>query len=111
MSDLRRKSRIPVKRLPAPVEWILKNATGQQLDYLNRIGKSSEFGTFVNLIARFKDYNVYEVYRYQAKDEKELAYFRAAKVGEVAGLDALIMVCQAAGDEIVRRRKAREVKE
>ena len=109
-TDKRKRTRIPVKKLP-PVEWLLKSATIEQLQYLSRIGRGEEFATFVNLISKFKDYNVYEIYRYQAKDPEDLAYFRAAKVGEVAGLDALILACQGAQDEIVRRRKLREVKE
>lgn len=108
-TDKRRKAQVPIKRLPSPVEWILKNATGQQLDYLDRMARSQEFSVFINLISRFKEYNVYEVYRFVAKDEKELAYFRAGKIGEVAGLDAIILASQAARDEITRRKRMKEV--
>lgn len=108
-TDKRHKSKIPVNKLPGPVEWMLKNATLQQLQYMRAQAASVNFQIFVNLISRFKDYNVYEVFRYMAKDDKDLALFRAAKRGELAGLDAYIMVCQMAGDEIARRKKIKEI--
>ncbi len=110
MTDQRRKTQVPIRKVPEPVEWILKNSTFQQLQYLNSIARSSDFSVFVNLVGKFKEFNVYEVYRYRTTSPEDLAYFRAAKVGEVAGLDALIMACQGAQDEINRRRKLREVK-
>lgn len=88
------KGKIPVKTIPAPVAWILKNATGAQLDFLQRMGKAEDFKDFVNLISNFKHYNVYEVFNTPVSKPEELVALRAAKVGEVAGLDALIMVCQ-----------------
>ena len=108
--DKRRKAKIPVKNVPVPVQWLLKNATGGQLDYLDRMGKGEEFRDFVNLISNFKHYNVYEAFNYIAKDEKDLALFRASKRGELAGLDALIMVCQLAKEEKERRKKLKEVR-
>mgnify|MGYP001620117152 FL=1 len=105
--DKRRKTRIPVRTMPQPVAWILQNATGEQLDYLNRMAKSEEFKTFINLISRFKQYNIEEVFRYPAKTEADLVYFRAAKVGEVVGLDAIIMAAQLAQDEIIRRKRVK----
>lgn len=105
MEDKRRKNKIPIRTMPLPVLWILQNATGEQLEYLNRMAKSEEFKTFINLISKFKQYNIEEVFRYGAKSEADLAYFRASKVGEVAGLDAIIMVCQLAQEELDRRRK------
>ena len=107
--DKRKHSKIPIRKLPEPVEWLLRNITGQQLEYLDRIGKSEEFRTFVNLVGKFKDHNVYEIYRYKASSADDLAYFRAGKVGEVAGLDALLFACQGAGEEIARRKRMREV--
>lgn len=110
MEDKRRKTRIPIKKLPSPVEWILKNSTGQQLDYLNRMAKSDEFMIFVNLVRKFKDYNVYEVFMAEVTSNDELSLIRAAKRGEIAGLDALIMACQGAQDEIERRKRMKEVR-
>jgi hypothetical protein len=107
MEDKRRKPKLPIRTMPAPVAWILNNATMEQLDYLNRMAKSGEFKTFINLISRFKQYNIETVFRYEAKSEADLTYFRASKRGEVAGLDTIIMVAQYAQDEVERRRKVK----
>ena len=107
MDDKRRKSKIPVKTIPLPVQWILKNATGSQLDVLNSIGKSETFKDFLNLISNFKHYNVYEVFNASINSPEELVAFRASKRGEVAGLDALIMACQLAKEEKERRKNAK----
>lgn len=104
MEDKRRKSKIPIKTIPAPVEWILKNATGSQLDFLNNIARSDSFKDFVNLVSNFKHYNVYEVYNTPITNAQELVILRAAKRGEVAGLDALIMASQLAKEEKERRK-------
>ena len=105
--DKRRRTKVEVRSMPPPVEWILKNATGEQLEYLSRMSSSSDFKTFANLIGRFKEYNVYEVFRYIAKDENDLALFRASKRGEIAGLDALLLAAQMASDGIKRRKKVK----
>lgn len=107
--DKRKRSKIPMRRLPEPVEWLLKNSTGQQLSYLDRMAKSEEFRVFITLVEKFKHHHVYEIYRYVATSADDLAYFRAGKVGEVAGLDALLLACQGAGDEISRRKRMKEV--
>ena len=103
------KAKIPVKNIPAPVEWILKNATGAQLDFLNSLAKSDSFKDFVNLVSNFKHYNVYEVYNTPISNPNELIILRAAKRGEVAGLDALIMASQLAKEEKDRRKVVKEV--
>lgn len=77
----------------------------QQLEYLHNLTKSSTFPTFVKIISIFKDYNVYQVFKYSATSDQDLALFRAAKRGELAGLDAILMVSQMAKDEIDRRRR------
>ena len=38
-----RKTKIPVKTVPEPVTWLLNNATGQQLDFLNRLSSDPDF--------------------------------------------------------------------
>lgn len=86
------------------MEWLLKHATGQQLDFLNSLARHPDFSAFVRLVGDFKHYNVYEVFNFKMKDEADLAYFRAAKVGEVVGLDVLIYAAQGAADEIKRRK-------
>ena len=103
--DKRRKAKIPVKNVPAPVAWMLQNATGTQLNFLNGLSKSSDFKEFVRLISNFKHYNVYEIYNKEVRTPEELLIFRASKVGELAGLDALIMASQLAHDEIERRKR------
>ena len=103
-TDKRRRTNIEIRNIPPPVVWILKNATGEQLSYLDRMAKSEDFKTFANLVGKFKEYNVYEVFNYVSKTEQELVYFRAAKKGEIAGLDALLYAAQLAGKEIQRRK-------
>lgn len=103
--DKRRKPKLPIRKMPQPVLWILENATGEQLEYLTRQANSVDFKTFINLIAKFKEYNVYEVFYARIQDAHELELLRAAKRGELAGLDALIMAAQQAGAEIQRRKK------
>ena len=102
------KAKIPIRNIPAPVEWILKNATGTQLDFLNSLAKSDSFKDFVNLVSNFKHYNVYEVYNTPVSTQEQLLVLRAAKVGEVAGLDALIMASQLAKEEKERRKRVKD---
>ena len=105
MEDKRKKSKIPVKTIPEPVQWILKNATISQLNFLANLSGSSDFKDFVNLISNFKHYNVYEVFRAQIRTPEELLVLRASKVGELAGLDAIIMASQLAKEEKERRKR------
>ena len=102
---MKRPTTIRVKSLPAPVEWLLKSATGQQLEALNGIAESPNFKALVRLIGDFKHYNVYEVFNAKVQNDMELALLRAAKRGEVAGLDAFLYACQGALDEIKRRKE------
>ena len=90
------------------VEWILKNATGQELDYLNSIGGSANLPILAKLLSKFKDYTVYEIFHYNQKDDHDLALFKTARVGEVAAFDAFLLSCQSAKSEITRRREAKE---
>lgn len=103
-----RKTKIEVRSVPEPVNWILKNSTGEQLDYLDALAKSTNFKLLVKIVTDFKHYNVYEVFRAVVDDARQLEVLRAAKRGEVAGLDALLMACQAASAEIERRRSIKE---
>ena len=105
---MQRKTKIPVKKLPEPVEWILKNSTGQQLDYLSSMARSPQFKLLVKLVTDFKHYNVYEVFRARVRDAEELMSIRDAKRGEVAGLDAFLYACQAASEEIQARKVSRK---
>lgn len=100
-----RKTQVPVQSLPTIVDWLLKNSTGEQLAFLNRLANTTDLKLMVGIIRNFKDFNIYEVFSYRMKDEKDLAYFRASKVGEVAAFDALLYAVQGAKIEIERRRK------
>ena len=100
-----RRTQVKVKSVPAPVEWILKNATGQQLNFMARIVRDIDFKAFVGLVGNFKHYNVYEVFNSKVQDSRELDLLRAAKRGEVAGLDALLLAAQLAQEEIEKRKK------
>ena len=106
MDDKRRKLKIP-RQMSAPVEFLLKNATGAQLDFLSSLGKNENFKEFVNLIEKFKRHNIEEVFTYKASTADDLVYFRATKIGEVLGLDQLIDACEAAYKEKERRRNAK----
>lgn len=107
---IRRKIKIPIKNVPPAVNWILQNATLSQLQFLHRMAKAEDFSLFVNLISAFKHYNVYEVYNFEYQTPEQLVAFKAAKVGEVAGLDALIKATQLAGEEIQKRKSKKEVR-
>lgn len=102
-----RKTKVPVVEIPAPTAWILRNCTGQQLEYLNSIAVSPDFRLMTKIFGDFKHYNVYEVFNSLVKDDHELALLRAAKRGELAGLDAFLYACQAAHLEIKRRREGK----
>ena len=102
-----RRSKIPVKTIPAPVQWILTNATLAQLDFLDKMGKAEDFKQFINLVDNFKHYNVYKLYNAPFQTPEELVAMRAAVVGEVSGLDTLIMACQWAKEEKERRKNAK----
>lgn len=106
MGDKRRKTKIPFKP-EAVVAWILKEATGEQLSLLNRIGSGEDLKTFINLITKFRHYQVYTVFDYRAEDDHDLALYRAARRGGVAVLEALIKAAQLASEEIERRKKVR----
>ena len=103
-SDKRKKSKIPIKP-KAAVRWLLENATGSQLDYMNRLAKGGDFKDFINLITKFKDYNVYTVFEYKAQNEADLFEYRAYRKGGVDTLTDFLLACQAATDEIHRRKQ------
>lgn len=100
-----RKTKVPVKNIPPIVDWILRNATGQELDYMNSISGSNSFPILIKLFGKFKEYNVYEVFNTLIKDAHELEVLRASKRGEVAAFDAFLLACQAAKSEMKRRRE------
>lgn len=104
MDDKRTKPKIPVRKKPA-VDWLLHNATGSQLDFMRKLAAGLDFKDFINLITKFKDYNVYSVFEYKAIDDKDLAIYRAYRKGGVDTLVDFILACQMAKDESERRKK------
>lgn len=107
MENTGRKTTIPV-RYPAPIDWLLKNATGEELDYMNSLSLSNNFKILVNLLTKFRDYNVYTVFEFAAKTPEDLVVYRSYKKGEVDGLDNFLKTCKVAKVEIERRRKVKE---
>lgn len=102
--DKRQRSKIPIKPKPS-VRWLLENATGPQLDFLRRMADGEDFKDFLNLIGKFKHYNVYAAFEYKAIDDRDLAINRAYRKGEVGGLEDLVIACQLAKEEQARRKK------
>ncbi len=92
-------------KLPKITEWLLRNSTAEQLSYLNSIAGRDDFRILLKIVENLKHYNVYEVFSYQAKDDRDLAEYRAAMRGEVAAFDSLLYACQAAKIEIERRKR------
>jgi hypothetical protein len=99
-----RKTKIPVQKLPPPVRWLLDNLSSDELTYLIGLSSDSKFEHLVNIVGKYKDYNVYKVFDEKVADATELLTWRAALRGEVAGLDTLLYVIQYAQEEIDNRR-------
>ena len=104
MDDKRQPAKIPIRKKPS-VEWLLRNATGSQLDFMRKLSQGADFKDFNNLITKFKDYNVYTVFEYKAHSEADLFEYRAYRKGGVDALGDFIITCQMAKDEIERRKK------
>lgn len=108
MTAINRKTGIPIKSIPRIVEWLLGNSTLAQLQFMNSFANDrSKFPLMTAIFTNLTDRNVYEVFYERINNPQELADFRSAKRGEVAGLKAFQMACQAAGAELERRRKER----
>ena len=87
------------------VNWILRIATGEELEYLVSIHSATRFKLFVSIIDKLTKKNIEDVFMYTAKDDRDLAEFRAAKRGQVAGMRAFLIACQSAIEEVKRRKK------
>lgn len=111
--DPNRKTTIPIKSIPVIVEWLLKNCTGDEIMFMSNLARSrKDFGMLNSIFTRLTDFNIHEVfYEKTLSDGNELMIFRAAKRGEVAGLKAFSMACQAASEEVTRRIQAKKLKE
>lgn len=106
--DKNRKTGIPIKSIPQIVEWLLKNCSKSELEFMASIANSRvNLKLLTSIFTRLTDYNVQEVFYERISDPNELLMFRASKRGEVAGLKAFSMACQAAKVELDSRRKAK----
>lgn len=104
--DPNRKTNIPVRTIPRIIQDILSNATGEQLDFMSSlVADKTRFAIFTSILSDITDRNVYSVFYEKITDPMELALFRAAARGEVAGLKSFAMACQAADEEIESRKK------
>lgn len=110
MIEQGRKTNIPVKSIPKIVEWLLKNCSTEEILFMAKLaGNRSDFKALQSIFSRLTDYNIYEVFYEKFSSSEELNLFRASKRGEVAGLKAFAMACQAAKVEVQKRND--EIKE
>jgi hypothetical protein len=104
--DQNRKTNIPIKSIPQIVEWLLKNCSRAELEFMASLaGSRTNFKLLTTIFTRLTDYNIQEVFYEKFSEPNELLMFRASKRGEVAGLKAFSMACQAAMVELNYRRK------
>ena len=99
-----RKTTIPERKIPPVVAWLLRQATGQEVELLQKMSRPQELRILTNLIIRLTDYNYRQLFLYKMRDEKDLAYFRAELIGQKTGLDILLSAIQYADDEIKNRK-------
>lgn len=109
--DKNRKTNIPVKGIPQIVEWLVDNCSPEELDFMEGLaGDRKNFTLLNSIFTRLTDFNIYEVfYNSKINTGEDLMIFRAAKRGEVAGLKAFSMACQAA--RLKRQEKQTKRKE
>lgn len=95
--ETNRKTNIPVKSVPQIVEWLTKNCTKEEIFFMADLaGDRKKFTILNQIFTRLTEYNLHEVFYTPVKSSEELSLFRASKRGEVAGLKAFSMACQAA---------------
>lgn len=111
--DQNRKTTIPVKSIPEIVEWIVKQSSIEELEWMSEFASDRKaFPLFISILTRLTEYNIHEVfYEKSLSGGEELMIFRAAKRGEVAGLKAFQMACQTAKQVLLERRKERNGKQ
>lgn len=92
-----RKTTIPLKAIPEIVEWLLKNCSEEELTFMIELASDRRKFFLLNAIfTRLTDCNVHEVFYGRVNSPEELYGLWTAKRGEVAGLKAFSMACQAA---------------
>lgn len=105
--DVNRKTTIPLKTIPAIVEWLLTNCSYTEIQFMADLaGSRSKFKILHSILTRLTDMNVHEVFfASKIHDPEELYYLWVAKRGEVAGLKAFALACQAAREKINQRKE------
>lgn len=103
--DAVRKTTIPVKDIPAIIDWYLNYASGEQLDYLDSLTSGNDFKVLQSIVADITDYNMHQVFTKSFNNPEELFAYRAALRGEVSGLKTFLGLCQNAIKEINKRSK------
>lgn len=109
--ELNRKTTIPIKTSVAIVEWLLNNCTQDEIFFMADLARDrTRFKLLTSILTRLTDFNIHEVFYKEITSVEELAIFRASKRGEVAGLKAFSMACQAARKVIQDREDELESK-
>jgi hypothetical protein len=109
MKDPGRKTTIPLKSIPDIVSWLLKNCSKDEIYFMADLAVNrKKFALLNSIFTRLTDYNIHEVFYTKFATIQELSDYRASKRGEVAGLKAFAMACQAAKLQIEERKKAVE---
>lgn len=94
-----RRTNIPVRTIPQIVEWLLKNCSEEEIVFMRSLALNRrEIELLNSIFTRLTDFNIHEVFYTKISNSEELAQFRSAKRGEVAGLKAFVMACQAAAE-------------
>jgi hypothetical protein len=100
-----RRTTIPVKWLPDIVEWILANCSKEELEFMaDFAGDRNKFPHFNSILTKLTDHTIYEVFYVENMTPEQLAIFRSGKRGEVAGLKAFEMACQAAREKLAEKK-------
>jgi hypothetical protein len=103
--DKNRKTGVPVKNLPSIVEWLLANCENDEIEFMAALSsKRTDFTLLNRIFTRLTDFNIHEVFYTNFSNSEELQVFRASKRGEVAGLKAFSMACQAAFKTVQERK-------
>jgi len=61
MKDTKRRTTVPLKSIPQIVEWILKGATREELEFMANLAKRANFGYLNSILTKMTDSSVYAV--------------------------------------------------
>ncbi len=85
--------------------YILREATTEQLEFLISLKDHSQIKDFISLLNKIRDDNMEYVFDIKVKSSEELAQIRASKKGEILAFKILLDLIKGAPDEIKRRKK------